>query len=243
MLLEKQAPLFLPQFVAEVAAGYFWDPRQAAGSGATFTVPEGNGKTAYDLVTPSAGAAPSLTTVNGRPAILFTNGSPDRLLRTAATKQRGFTGSMMIFGWVSRAANLGSIIGHARTATNLLLQYTPSDIRFVASDGSNQEARFPLPTGGLAAGPVYYEFVIDLTQAATAKMQAWYNRVQQTPTLAATFGSSVQDTSEFIQVGGLVSDNTTANYAADFTVGTWGITSGVPSSANRDRLYHYGALA
>lgn len=240
MLLEKQAPLFLPQFVAEVAAGYFWDPARATGNGATFTVPEGNGKTAYDMVAPSAAVAPTTATVNGRPVITYANGvSDDSLLRTSVIKQRGWTGATMIFGWISCASAPSIVFGHWRTVNNIEIQLTAGSIRLGASDGTTQEAIFPLPPGGYAAGPFYIEAIA----TPNAAHQMWYNRVQQTPTSSASLGATLRDTASFLSFSGTQADSGTNNILADFKAGLFGVTNGVPSANNRDRLYRYGALA
>ena len=239
MLLEKQAPLFLPQFVAEVAAGYFWDPARATGSGATFTVPEGNGKTAYDMIVPSAAVAPTTSTINGRTVVSHTNAADDSLTRTSAVKQRGWTGATMIFGWVSCASAPSIIFGHWRSVNNIEIQLTASDIRLGASDGTVREARFPLPPGGYAAGPFYIEAIA----TPNAAHQMWYNRVQQTPNVSASLGATLQDTASFLSFSGTQSDAGVNNILADFKVGLFGITNGVPSANNRDRLYRCAALA
>lgn len=232
---------FHPSQVATVVAGYYWEPAAATGSGtAGFSMPEASGKSSYNMVTPAANTAPTITTINGQPAVQFTNGSPDQLLRTSATVQRGFTGSVMIWGWVhAQTTNTGGILAHVRTATNVMLQLNSADTRITwTDDGGGKNARFSLPPGGYVAGPFYYEAV--LKQGLDAEV--WINRVQQTPSLVGTMGTTLQDTSEFLNYGGITGDSSTFNYLGDFAVGVMGITNGIPSDAERDRLFGYRRL-
>lgn len=239
------APAFNPGQVPEIAAGYWWDPAVTTGSGATLTMVEMGGKTSYNQVTPAAGEAPSTATINGQTVMAYTNGSPDRIFRTSATQTRGFSGGFVLWGWISCSSAPGSIWGHWRTANNILLQLTATDIRFYCRDTSplTNEARFPLPAGGYAAGPFFGEFVFDPSQGvATNRMQAFYDRVQQTPTLAPSPGTTLTDTSEFLTFGGTVGDNNATNYSADWKHGVFGITNGIPSTGNRDLTYGFKAL-
>ena len=235
---------FNPRNIAAVASGYWWDPAKVVGSGASIVLPEASGKSAFDLVTPAANTAPTLAFINGNPVLTFTDAAPDSLLRTATTKQRGFTGSCMIWGWVSNAAGVGSVLNHWRTANNLQVQVNGSDCRLNASDGGAAVgARFPIPPGGYAAGPFYFEAVIDLSVAdATDRLQMFYNRVKQVPTLAATFGTAVLDSAEYINMCGASADSNNSNILATVSVGAWGITNGIPSTAERDALYNWRRL-
>lgn len=233
-----------PRSVPEVAAGYFWEPAAANGSGtASFLMPEGNGKSTYDMVTPAAGtAAPSTSFINGQPVIFYANGSPDKLCRTSAVAQRGFTGATMIWGWVNMASAAGVPFGHARSVSQFYVQFVAGDVRVGVHDGvSVKESRFPNPT--YANGPFYYEAVFDPSQAATNRIQFWLNRAQTTPTVAASPGTSMQDTAEFLTFGGITADSSIFNYSVDFSCGVHGITMGLPSEGNRDRLFQYRRLA
>lgn len=241
-LLEKLDWKFQPNQVAEVAAGYWWDPARATGSGATLTLPEMGGHSAYDMIVPGTGAAPVAGTVNSQQVLNFTNQTvtADPSLRTSAVKQRGWTGATVVWGWVSRAANLGTVVNHARTTPNIQVQFTTSDVRLVGYDnaGTAYEARFPLPTGGLAAGPVFYWGVLNPGQAH----QMWYDGVQQTPNVSATQGAQLRDTAEFLNVGGAQSDTSASNYLADWSLGIFGFANGIPSAADHARLRSFRKL-
>lgn len=235
---------FAPQRVPEVAAGYFWDPAQASGSAsASFLIPEGNGKSAYNIITPSAGVAPAIGLVNGQAVITYANGTPDKCGRVSGTVQRGFTGASMIWGWVSAAAAPGVVLGHFRTSQNFALQLNTSDCRLYVNDGGGViDARFPNPT--YANGPFYYEGVFDPSQAtATNRMQIWVNRVQLTPNVAGSPGTSMLDTADVLGFSASANDSSNFNINADFSAGVMGMTSGIPSDDNRDRLFNYRRLA
>jgi hypothetical protein len=206
-------------------------------------LPEGNGKSAYNIITPSVTVAPTLTTVNGRAAVFFANGAPDKCARVSGTVTRGFTGASMIWGWMSAPGpNVGIIIHHARTANNFALQLNTSDIRGYVHDGtSGIESRFPNPT--YANGPFYYELVFDPAQTATNRIQIWVDRVQLTPNVAGSPGTSMQDTAEVMGLCAQTSDSSNFNLNGDVTVGVTGITNGIPSDENRDRLFNYRRLA
>lgn len=232
---------FRPASVAEVAAGYFWDPESASGSGsAGFVLPEGNGKTTHNMITPSAGAAPAMGTVNGRGVITYANGSPDRIARTNANVQRGWTGATMLAGWFTAPA--GSVVGHWRPTANLLLVLGATRIDLHAFDGTaTREAQYTMPAGW-AASPVYVEAVFDPAQAATNRLQIWVNRLQIAPSVAPSMGAAMQDTASLLSFSGTVGDASTFNHAADFSHGMAYLTNGIPSAAVRDRLRSHKAL-
>lgn len=243
------ASVFRPSDVPEVAAGFYWDPAEATNSDvASFAMPEGNGKSAYDMVTPSLGTAPVIGTVNGCTVIQYTNRtSPaiDDLARTNAKVTRGWTGALYLWGWfLTPPGGCGLVLSQWRTALNFGLQLNPSDVRIQANDGSIKEHRYAVPAGGYAAGPVFYEaLVVPLEPTPTNRLQLFYNRVQQTPTISVSFGTTVLDTSEFLTFSGAVSDGSGFNIVGDFSHGVAGISPAVPSDADRDRLFQYRRLA
>lgn len=233
---------FRPGNVAEVAAGYFWDPTDATGSGgAGFALPEGNGKTAYNMITPSAGAGPATGTVNGREVITYANGSPDRLARTSANVQRGWTGATMLAGWFTAAA--GNVFGHWRPTANFLLVLSATRIDLHAHDGTaNREAQHTMPAGWITA-PQYIEAVFDPTQAATNRLQIWVNQVQIAPSVAPSMGATMRDDATLLSFSGTVSDSSIFNITSDFSHGVVYLTNGIPSAAARDQLRNFKALA
>ncbi len=228
-----------PQQVRAVAAGYFWDPASGQGSAtAGFLLPEGNGKTAYNIVTPSAGVAPALTTVNAQAAVLYANGTPDKCARVSGTVSRGFTGAAMLWGWVSAATAPGVVLHHGRTANIFMLQLNTNDVRVYVDTGSgSNESRFPNPT--YANGPFYYEGVFDPSQAATSRLRLFIDRVEITPNVAGSPGTSMLDTAEVMGHCAFTSDSSNFNVAADVKLGVTGITNGLPSDAERDLMFNY----
>jgi hypothetical protein len=232
---------FDPRSVPEVAAGYFWDPTNATGAGATLTVPEGNGKSTYDMITPMAGTAPTPGTLNGQVVAQYANGSPDQLMRTNATVTRGWTGATYFAAWIQTGAATGGVFGHWRTANNLLLQLNAGDSRVNASDGGAAVGnRFAAVTFG--ATPWFIEALFDPAQVDVGRLRLFVDRVELTPTLTSSIGTTLADTSEYITAGGTVGDNTTLNYTADFKTGVVYLANGIPSAAARDRLYAFRAL-
>ena len=234
---------FSPGRIPEVALGYFWDPASGQGSAAAgFLLPEGNGKTAYNMITPSAGVAPTLTTVNGQAAVLCANANPDKNARVSGTVTRGFTGAAMIWGWISAPGpNVGVIVHHARATNNFQIQLNTSDVRVYVHDGVGSiEARFPNPT--YASAPYYYEAVFDPSQSATNRMQLFVDRVQITPNVAGSPGTSMQDPADVMGLCSQTNDSSNFNLNGDATTGVFGITNGIPSDENRDRLFNYRRL-
>ena len=240
-LLKKLDLKFQPSQVPEISAGYWWDPARVTGSGATFAMPEAQGKSAYDLVTPASNTTPVTGTLNSKPTLTFTNGSPDQLLRTAATKTRGWTGATYMALWLQASAAPGSVAGHWRTANNLLLQLNAGDSRVNGSDGGAAVGnRFAALTFG--ATPYFLEAVFDPSQGSTGRLRYFVDLAELTPTLTSSIGTTLADTAEYISIGGTAGDSTTLNYTATFTVGRTYLGNGIPSSANRARLYAAGAL-
>lgn len=229
---------FRPGNVAEIAAGYFWDPSQATGLGATLVVPEGNGKTAYNMITPAANTAPTGGVINGQVVAQYANGSPDQLMRTAAGVQRGWTGATYFACWIRAAAAVGSIFGHWRTAQNLLVQLNGGDSRIISGA---TEQRFSLAPFGATA--FFLEAGYDPSLAASARFFMAINRVALTQTTSVSVPATLPDTGEYLTAGGTVVDSTTFNYAADFATGQVYLGNGIPSAADRDRLYRYKPLA
>lgn len=239
------AAAFDPRQVPEVAAGYFWDPLAGSGSGAAgFTIPEGNGKTAYNLITPAAGVAPALSTINGQAVVTYANATPDKIARVSGTVQRGFTGAAMIWGWVSTPGpNIGLVLQHGRSTLQFGLQLNTSDVRVYVHDGSSTvESRFPLPPGGYAAGPFYYEAPFVPSAAATSRLQLTFDRVAQVPNVAGSPGTTMQDTAEVMGCSANGGDSSNFNISADFSAGVMGITDGIPSDAHRDLLFAHRRL-
>jgi hypothetical protein len=229
-----------PRLIPEVAAGYFWDPTQVTGSGATLVIPEGNGKTAYNMVTPSASAAPTAGVLNGQAVLQYVNGTPDQLIRTNATVQRGWTGATYLAVWLQAAIGPGSILGHYRTAQNLQLQVASAVTRVGADTGTGfQQQRFD---GLNYATPLFIEAIFDPSQAATGRLRLFVDRVEKTATLTVSPGTSLVDTAEFITAGGINGDNLSTNYNNDFKAGAIYLANGIPSDADRDLLFSHRRL-
>lgn len=232
-----------PASIPEVGAGYWWDPTFATGSGtAAFLLPEMNRKSTHNLVAPSQATAPTVTTINGQSVVSYANGVPDQISRTNDTVTRGFTGAQMFWGWFNFAS-----APNVTFAAGVILfgyQFAAGDVRVLVHDGvSLKESRFPLPPGGYAAGPFFYEALFVPSESATNRIQLAIDRVTQTPTLAASPGTAATDTAAQIKMGaGTAIDSSISNIAADHAHGVIGITNGIPSSAHRDRLFAYRRL-
>jgi hypothetical protein len=236
---------FDPRQITEVAAGYFWDPAAGSGSGAAgFSIPEGNGKTAYNIITPSAGVAPALSTVNGRAVVVYTNGTPDKCARVAGNVQRGFTGATMIWGWVSAPGpNLGIWFSHWRAGIQFGVSGSGADLRINMNDGSSDvESRFPLPSGGYAAGPFYVEALFVPSASATSRLQLTIDRVAQVPTVAGSPGTAMRDTADVMGFSSQAGDSSNFNMNGDCSIGVIGLTDGIPSDAARDRMFNHRRL-
>jgi hypothetical protein len=235
---------FSPARVQQVQAGYFWDPASVQNSGAaTFLIPEGNGKATHNMVTVAANTAPGATLINGQAALEYTNANPDEIMRVTGNVQRGFTGSVMLWGWVSMATAAGILFTHGR-APNLQFaaQFNAGDCRVYAYDGSgNVESRFPNPV--YASGPFYMEAIFDDSQTATNRLQMWINRVQLTPNVAGTAAAALLDTAGVLTFAGTQADSSSLNISADFSHGVVGLTNGLPSAEDRDKLFNYRRLA
>lgn len=233
---------FSPLQVPEVVAGYFWDPTAGSGGGgAGFVVPEGNGKSAYNMITPAANAAPTLGTVNGATVVTYANGSPDQLARTSANVQRGWTGATMIAGWFTAAG--GSVLGHWRPTANVLIVLGATRIDLHAHDGTaNREAQHTISAGWIDS-PAYVEAVFDPTQAATNRLQIWVNRVQIAPSVAPSMGAALRDDASLLSFSGTVGDSSTFNIVANFSHGVVYLTNGIPSAAVRDSMFNHRRLA
>jgi hypothetical protein len=237
--------VFSPSQVAQVAAGYFWDPAAGSGSGgAGFLIPEGNGKTAYNIITPSAGVAPTITTINGQSVVLYANSAPDKCARVAGNVQRNFTGEMMIWGWVSAPGpNIGFVLHHGRAVVQFGLQLNTADVRVYVHDGTGViESRFPLPPGGYAAGPFYYEAPFVPSALATNRLQLTIDRVAQVPAIAGSPLATAQDIAEVMGFAAQSSDSSNFNISGDYSAGVMGITNGIPSDADRNLLFNHKRL-
>jgi hypothetical protein len=229
--------------VPAVAAGYFWDPAAASGSGAAgFLLPEGNGKTAYNMIAASAAVAPSLATINGQAVVFLANGAPDKSARVAGNVTRGFTGATMIWGWISAPGpNVGIVVHHGRAVSLWMLQLNTSDVRGYVFDGtSGVESRFTNPT--YASAPYFYELVFDPAQSATNRISLFVDRVQLTPAVAGSPGTALADTADVMGLCAQAGDSSNFNLNGDVNVGLSGITNGLPSSTERDQLFAYKRL-
>jgi hypothetical protein len=194
------------------------------------------------MITPNAGVAPLLATVNSQTVATYTNGAPDKLARTALVQTRGITGPSMIWGWISAATAPGLVFGHFRTAQQFAIQLNGSDVRVYVHDGVTVvESRFPNPT--YANGPFYYEGIFDPDAASpTNRIQLTIDRVAQVPSVAGSVGVDMQDLTEFFTFGGCTSDASNFNYNATFSCGVMGVTDGLPAAAARDSMFGHRRL-
>lgn len=237
---------FSPSQIAAVAAGYFWDPTQATGSDlAGFSLPEGNGKTTHNVITPSAGTAPAISSINGQTIIAYTNQAvADDMARTAAV-QRGFTGSMGFGGWINQPSGaVGTVFTHGRGANlNCYIQCAAGSVRVGVHDGvGNNESQFPIPPGGYTAGPFFFWATYDITQLAAARIGLSYDTVAQVPNIAGTPGTSARDNSDVITLGGATSDSSTGNITADWSHGLLYFTAGLTSAAELANMFAHKRL-
>ncbi len=236
---------FRAEHVPEVAAGFFWDPSNATGSdSAGFSLPESNGKTTHNVITPAAGTAPAIGSLNGRNIITYTNQAvADDISRTASV-QRGFTGSMGFGGWINQAAAAGTLITHGRGANqNAYIQFAAGSVRVGIHDGvGNNEAQFPVPPGGYAAGPFFVWATFNISLAAASRIGLSFDTVAQTPNVTASPGTTARDTADVIAFGGPLSDSSTSNIGGDWSHGMLFWTSGIPSAADLSRMMALGAL-
>lgn len=239
---------FSPSQIAAVAAGYYWDPAQAVNSGlATFSLPEAQGKTTYNQITPSLAAAPTIGTINGRAVIQHTNltsPSIDSVTRNSAQLARGWTGAMMVAGWFQMpGAGAGAIFAHWRSNQNFLLATGTTRVDISAHDGTaNREQQHPVASGW-ALTPVYLEALFDPSQGATNRLQFWINRVQVTPSVTATMGATMRDTASFLSFSGTVSDGSGFNLSGSYNHGVFYLCNGIPSAVERDQLFNHRRLA
>lgn len=242
------ASVFRPEDVPAVAAGYYWDPAQATNSGlATFSMPEAQGKTAYNQITPSLAAAPTIGTINGQAVVQHINRtapSIDSLSRTSTQLTRGWTGATMLCGWFQvPTGGAGLVFNHWRSNINLGLALGAVRADCTGHDGTaGREAQHPMPAGW-ATTPVYIEYLFDPLQVATNRLQFWVNRGQITPSVAPSMGSILRDSASYIAFSGQVSDGSGFNLSADFAHGVVCLCNGIPSTVERDALRNHRRLA
>lgn len=242
----RSGAFFSPLMVPEVTSGYFWDPSSATGSaGAGFLLPEGNGDVNFDLITPAANTAPTIASLNSQAIVTYANGSPDRITRTFDNVQRGFTGAAMLAGWFNCASAAGIVFSHGRGNFRFAIQLVAATVRVYVDDGVTiKENHFPIPPGGYAAAPFYYEgLFVPSEVTATNRIQLTIDRVAQVPTFTTSPGTSMSDVTDEVGGGvGTTSDSSTSNISADFSHGMVYLTNGIPSDGNRDRLFGYRRL-
>jgi hypothetical protein len=231
--------------VPQISAGYFWDPAFATGGDAAgFLLPEGNGKTTRNMITPTVDTAPAIGSVNSQAVITYTNqAAADDLARTAATT-RGWTGETYFATWFNMAAACGFAFGHYRTAQNFAVQFNAGDVRVYGHDGTAlREYRFPVPPGGYAAGPFFCEAAFVPSAGATNRLQLWYGLAAQTPSVTASMGATLQDSAEIVTFAGTAADASALNITATFSHGVAVLAPGLPSAADRAKFMAYKRLA
>lgn len=135
---------WLPQAIAQVAAGYYWLAVSATGHGtALFTVPEGNGNVAFNLPQVTVATQPTVLTENGGTQFRMRRAADANpsWLATAGTVQAGWTGPTYLAAWVrlpdaaGDVTGSGTLLGHflatgnqRRLSWSLLSTTTPDSV-------------------------------------------------------------------------------------------------------------------
>jgi hypothetical protein len=70
----------------------------------------------------------------------------------------------------------------------------------------------------------------------------YVDRILIAASVTASLGSSMQDLASYLSTSGSAGDSSSFNISADFAHGVVYLTNGVPSDADRDRLFHYHRL-
>lgn len=249
---------WLPQAIAQVAAGYWWDSNQATGLGsAAFAVPEGNGNATFALMPTSATAFPTTLTGAGGTQLRMRNAADANpsCISTLAAVVAGWTGSTYLAGWFRLPDAAGAITGNGNLAThgiaaggqlriNHTLTALSGNTQLISADGTT--------TGNntyanvFAGGWVWVElFTPDAAGATNAtRIRLFANGIEQTKTGGSGDGvvpASIANSSSKIGVACRV-NNTLANVdTTDWT--TVYYANGIPSQGNRDALMRHRAPA
>lgn len=244
----KTQTVFDPTTVAEIAAGYFWDPASASGlGGAGFKIPEGNGHTSFDLVQATVASQPTALSENG--AVQYRMRSAfdanPSVLATAATVQAGWTGATYLAGWFRLPNNGGVSVGN-----NTLMSHQPSAAgqrRIVLSTQTSGNAMLgTTSTDGTAsvnqtfapvfttANWIYVEQLFDPSLTGNARLALLADFSAIAVTVGGAIPASLFDGNTKIGVACRVA---TASGNPDFV--DWAsfyYGNGIPSLANRKRL-------
>jgi hypothetical protein len=249
-LLEFEPPtalsLFDPLSVPEVANGRWWDPSIITGLGTSgFKIAERNGGTTeFDFVQTDTTKQPAVITTNGFNQLAFggSGGGNDAVATIATAGPMGWTGATMVAYW-GRLPN-------GVTGTTQFFRHLPASgsRRLLAGNWTaSNRVRFTVSHDGTAApeyswdpGDVsnwhYYEWVFDpFEPVATARQKLYVDRRLLTPTVTATTSTTLFDPVSCRL--DLCSSNLAANANDTEIGGAITYTNGIPSNANRDRLY------
>lgn len=247
----KTQTVFDPTTVAEIAAGYFWDPASASGLGAVgFKIPEGNGHSTFDLVQATVAKQPTALSENG--AVLYrmrksVDANPS-MVGSAGNVAAGWTGATYLAGWfrlpdaAGAVTGAGTLFAHSLSATNRRLSLTTVATVGARIACSGDGAVIPNNDFAniFAGGWVWTEALFDPSQSTpTDRAQLWFDFTRRalggSPSdfTSGTMPTSIFDGTANILVG--CRSTATANLdTTDFGPVYYG--NGIPSLANRKRL-------
>ncbi len=108
---------FSPADVPEVAAGYWWDATRGVSDlgSSSFTWAEQNGHTSFNLVQPTTAAQPSLVVANRRTAMHYAVSPTVGTVAASGSVQAGWTGKTYIAGWWRFPNGLAGTVGVSTT--------------------------------------------------------------------------------------------------------------------------------
>lgn len=172
----KATASFSPASVAEIAAGYFWDPASATGfGGVSFKIPEGNGHSTFDLVQATVAKQPTALVENSGAQFRMrksVDANPS-VLGSAGAVQAGWTGPTYVAGWFRLPDASGDITGSGnlflhtpttagqRRFTAQLFASTPDNIVIGTSTDGTATATSTYPNVLVGGAWVWVEAMFD----------------------------------------------------------------------------------
>jgi hypothetical protein len=242
----KTQTVFDPTTVAEIAAGYFWDPASASGlGGAGFKIPEGNGHTSFDLVQATVAKQPTALTENGAAQFRVPN-TAGQFVSTAGAVQAGWTGSTYMAAWLRLPNANGDItgadtfFGHNPLSTGqrrLIItgtNATPDLFSATASTAGTATASNSWGNPLVGSNWVFVETLFDTSLASPASLALYADFALLVPSATAAIPSTLFDGLAPI---GIACRFAVSNNNIDTTdFGPFYYGNGIPSLANRKRL-------
>jgi hypothetical protein len=242
-------PGFSPLSLAEVQAGYFWDAESGVNAPGTsdFVWTERNGKTAADLVQPTASKQPYPVYVNGHTQLRFEKstafGGAGTKAASAANVTVGWTGATYVAGWWrvngTIAASINPFFSHTNEANPnkrllcAILNATTTRIT-ISTDGSTvQTVDFANPSADTF---LFLEFVFNPAAASGARGEFWINRVQQSITAGGITTATIADVGAKL---GVTCRSSLTENSEDTDCGWCVYANGIPSDPNRDLLFNF----